>query len=255
MHSFSATPHWIVLIEGPFTVRATSFRFKHRPELSDYTWDASKGTRILLVNRTTGELVRVLNTRALFALHHIGAWEDRDAVFVDLAAFADPAILRSLSLDRDGMPRGPFPAPQPTRLAIDIVHGVVTCTPLKCPAGAFSAIDPRTSMSRHTVLYNVVPRKAGEPCMILCQSTSGPGERMVWYSDNCYPGAPVFVPASSTSPEGTGWLLDVVLDAAAGRSFLLVLDAATMTELARAWLPCSLPFGSHTLFVPEEATP
>ena len=255
MHSFSVTPHWIVLVEGPFTVRAASFRSNRRPELRDYTWDASRGTRILLVNRATGELVRTLSTRALFALHHIGAWEDRDTVFVDVAAFGDPTILGSLSLDPDGMPRGPFPAPQPTRLAIDTARGVVACTPLKCPAGDFSAIDSRRSMSQHEILYNVVPRKAGEPCMILCQSTSGSGERMEWYSDNCYPGAPVFVPASSTSPEGTGWLLDIVLDVAARRSFLLVLDAATMTEQARAWLPCSLPFGSHALFAPLEATP
>jgi carotenoid cleavage dioxygenase-like enzyme len=91
--------------------------------------------------------------------------------------------------------------------------------------------------------------------MTLCRSTPSSGERIEWYSDNCYPGAPVLVPASSTSEEGTGWLWDIVLDVAARRSFLLVLDAATMTEQARAWLPCSLPFGSHALFAPLEATP
>ena len=255
MHSFSMTPHWMVLVEGPFTVRATSFRSKRRPELRDYTWDASRGTRILLVNRATGELVRVMNTRPLFVLHHINAWEDRDSVFVDLAAFGDPAILGSLSLGQDGLPQGPFPAPQPTRLAIDTARGDVVCAPLKCPAGDFSAIDPRRFMSQHTVLYNVVPRKPGEPCMTLCRSKPSSGARLEWYSDNCYQGAPVFVPASRTSEEGIGWLLDVVLDATARRSFLLILDAATMTEQARAWLPCNLPFGSHALFIPEEATP
>jgi carotenoid cleavage dioxygenase-like enzyme len=45
-----------------------------------------------------------------------------------------------------------------------------------------------------------------------------------------------------------------VLDVLAKRSFALILDAATMTEQARAWLPCALPFGLHALFVPEEAT-
>jgi carotenoid cleavage dioxygenase-like enzyme len=45
-----------------------------------------------------------------------------------------------------------------------------------------------------------------------------------------------------------------VLDVLAKRSFALILDTATMTEQARAWLPCTLPFGLHALFVPKEAT-
>jgi carotenoid cleavage dioxygenase-like enzyme len=37
----------------------------------------------------------------------------------------------------------------------------------------------------------------------------------------------------------------VVLDARAGRSFLLVLDAGSFGELARATAPHHIPFGFH----------
>ena len=48
--------------------------------------------------------------------------------------------------------------------------------------------------------------------------------------------------------EDAGVILSVVLDAANERSFLAVLDAATMEELARAEAPTRLPFGFHGQF-------
>jgi carotenoid cleavage dioxygenase-like enzyme len=43
-------------------------------------------------------------------------------------------------------------------------------------------------------------------------------------------------------------VLSVVLDADAGSSFLLMLDAATFEEIARAEAPHHVPFGFHGQF-------
>ena len=40
-------------------------------------------------------------------------------------------------------------------------------------------------------------------------------------------------------------LLSVVLDGAAGATFLLVLDAQTLGEIGRARVPHHIPFGFH----------
>ncbi|WP_267937235.1 carotenoid oxygenase family protein [Saccharothrix sp. S26] len=56
------------------------------------------------------------------------------------------------------------------------------------------------------------------------------GRTTRWHEPGRYPGEPVFVPAPD------------------GRSGLLVLDAATFTELARADVPHVIPFGFHGLF-------
>ena len=40
-------------------------------------------------------------------------------------------------------------------------------------------------------------------------------------------------------------MLSAVLDAAAGNTFLLVLDAADLSELARARVPHHIHFGFH----------
>lgn len=50
-------------------------------------------------------------------------------------------------------------------------------------------------------------------------------------------------------------MLSVVLDAPRGTSFLLVLDAATFTEVARAELPHPVLFGYHGQFYDDVAGP
>jgi carotenoid cleavage dioxygenase-like enzyme len=45
-------------------------------------------------------------------------------------------------------------------------------------------------------------------------------------------------------------LLSVVLDSERGNSFLLVLDASDLSELARAEAPHHIPFGFHGQFAP-----
>jgi carotenoid cleavage dioxygenase-like enzyme len=45
--------------------------------------------------------------------------------------------------------------------------------------------------------------------------------------------------------EDGGVVLSVVLDANAGRSFLLALDAGSFEEVARAEAPHHIPFGFH----------
>jgi carotenoid cleavage dioxygenase-like enzyme len=70
-------------------------------------------------------------------------------------------------------------------------------------------------------------------------------QAQTWYRENCYPGEPVFVGAPDRTAEDEGVILSVVLDAAQGSSFLLVLDAQTFTEIGRAEIPHAVLFGYH----------
>jgi beta,beta-carotene 9',10'-dioxygenase len=65
----------------------------------------------------------------------------------------------------------------------------------------------------------------------------------------------VFVARPGGSPEDEGVLLSVVLDAGQARSFLLVLDAASLSEVARATVPHHIPFGFHGNHFPDPARP
>jgi beta,beta-carotene 9',10'-dioxygenase len=74
------------------------------------------------------------------------------------------------------------------------------------------------------------------------------GETSAWSADGCWPGEPVFVPEPDSEDEDAGVLLSIVLDGARERSFLLVLDAATLEEIARAEVPHAVPFSFHGQF-------
>ena len=63
-----------------------------------------------------------------------------------------------------------------------------------------------------------------------------------WKAEGCFAGEPV----PRQAPDGGETvLLSVVLDTKRGQSFLLVLNAESMEELARAYVPAVVPFGFH----------
>ena len=71
------------------------------------------------------------------------------------------------------------------------------------------------------------------------------GNARVWRERDAYPGEPVFTPSPRPRREDDGVITSVVLDGARATSFLLVLDAQTFEERARARVPHHIPFGFH----------
>ena len=71
------------------------------------------------------------------------------------------------------------------------------------------------------------------------------GNAKLWHEPGTYPGEPVFTAAPNAKREDEGVITSVVLDAARATSFLLVLDAQTFEERARARVPHHIPFGFH----------
>lgn len=71
----------------------------------------------------------------------------------------------------------------------------------------------------------------------------------MWEQHGQTPGEAVFVPDPKGQEEDDGVLLSVVLDGLKGKSYLLVLDAKTMLEVARAEMEVPMPLGFHGTFV------
>ena len=61
-------------------------------------------------------------------------------------------------------------------------------------------------------------------------------------------GEALFIERPNPRSEDDGVLLSIGLDAKKDRSFLLVLDAQTMVELARAYVPHLIPYSFHGQF-------
>ncbi len=63
----------------------------------------------------------------------------------------------------------------------------------------------------------------------------------MWGEENCYPSEPVFVPAPGDKSEDDGVLLSVIFEGQKIKSYLVVLDAKNLSELARIDLPQVIP--------------
>jgi carotenoid cleavage dioxygenase len=65
--------------------------------------------------------------------------------------------------------------------------------------------------------------------------------------EGCATSEPIFVPRSSSAPEGDGFLLAYVYDANRAASHLMMLDAQNLAQgpLAKAMLDHRVPYGFH----------
>jgi carotenoid cleavage dioxygenase-like enzyme len=250
LHSFAVTRRHAVLMIFPLVVNPLSFLLRGRPFIENYRWRPELGTRIAVVDLADGTVRGEYTAPACFAFHHINAYDDGDDLVVDLCAFPDAGVVDALYLDalRSG---GAVPQAFPTRYRIGLDTGKVDVTALSPEPLELPRINYGTHNGRpYSYAYGVgaADRAGGNFLDQLCKLDVTSGEVRIWREEGRYPGEPVFVPSPSASSEDDGVVLSVVLDAAEGRSMLLVLDAASFTELARAEVPHAIPFGFHGQF-------
>jgi carotenoid cleavage dioxygenase-like enzyme len=246
MHSFGLTERWLVLAEFPFVVNPLRLASGRRPYIENYRWKPERGTRFHLFDRRTGEHAGPFTTEARFGFHHVNAFDEDDGVVVDICTFPDAGIVEDLYLQRlrDGKPAA---RPALERFRITPGTGEVRIEQ-PVPGAAFEL--PRINYSRcNERSYRYVWGVGLESGWFdrIVKADLKTGSSGTWASDGAYPGEPVFVAAPDAAGEDDGVLLSVVLGAD-GTSFLLVLDAGSMTELARALVPHHIPFGFHGMY-------
>jgi beta,beta-carotene 9',10'-dioxygenase len=246
MHSFGLTPRWLVLAEFPLVVNPLSLALSGRPYIENYRWKPELGTRFHLFDRAGGQVLGPFTTEPRFAFHHVNSYEDGDEVVVDVCTFPDDGIVQDLYLERlrEGKPVAPAHL---ERFRISPAAGTVTSErlldePIELPRINYGRCNERPYRYVWGVgigsgwLDRIVKGDVVE------RTTS------VWSEDGCYAGEPVFVSRPGAESEDDGVLLSVVLDGRTERSFLLVLDAKSLEELARAEVPHHIPFGFHGQF-------
>jgi carotenoid cleavage dioxygenase-like enzyme len=246
MHSFGLTERWLVLAEFPFVVNPPRLAFSGRPYIENYRWKPELGTRFHLFDRTNGEHVGPFEADARFAFHHVNAYEDGDEVVADICTFADATIVEDLYMERLRAGK-PIAHSHLERFRISPQAGTVTSERL---------IDEQMELPRINYArcnerpYRYAWSIGADGTWIdrIVKADLAERSSTVWSEEGCFPGEPVFVAAPDAEDEDDGVLLSVVFDGRTGTSFLLVLDAGTLAELARAEVPHHIPFGFHGQF-------
>ncbi|HEV7752864.1 MAG TPA: carotenoid oxygenase family protein [Baekduia sp.] len=248
MHSFAITPRFAVLLENPLVVNPLKLALSGKAFIHNYQWKPERGVRIHAFNRATGALHRSWTADPFFVFHTINAFEDGGDLVVDLCAHADASIIDLLNLD--GLRAGTSAPqdPRPLRLTLPLAGGPAASRPLADVDLELPRIDYRRR-NGHDYRYAYGVSSAGSAFLKrLVKLDVTDGTFATWDEPSSWAGEPVFVPRPGADGEDDGVVLSVVLDAEAGRSFLLVLDAGTFEEVARAEAPHHIPFGFHGQF-------
>jgi carotenoid cleavage dioxygenase-like enzyme len=251
VHSFGMSERFVVFVEYPYRVNVLDLIAGGRPFIENFRWDPDAPARFLVVDKEDGALRAQFETPAFFSFHHVNAFETPTEVVVDLVAYRDPEIIQALYLDnlRSG---GPIPRPEVWRYRLSLNGGSAASDRLADVALELPRINYRRCNGRpYRYVYGMGSYGGGaylvgdDFAAQLVKLDVSRSEVGTWRESGCFPGEPVFVPEPGASNEDEGVILSVVLDSGQSSSFLLVLDAGSMTEIGRAGLPHHIPFSFH----------
>jgi carotenoid cleavage dioxygenase-like enzyme len=221
-----------------------------KPYIENFRWLPERGTRFHVFDRGSGAHVRSVTAPAFFAFHHVNAFESDGELVVDLVGYDDASVIEAFYLHRLEEPDVRIPPGTLRRYRIPLAGGEVLAEVLSDTAIELPSLDyARMNTSpEHTYVYGVGVRAERGFYDQLVKVDLGTRHTTTWYEPGCYPGEGVFVGRPGREAEDDGVVLSVVLDSARGTSFLLVLDASSFTEVARAELPHPVLFGYHGQF-------
>ncbi len=245
MHSFALTQRYAILFEQPFTVDPLSFLSGERkPIVAHFAWDGASPSRIVVIDRHAGGVVADLETDPFFVFHHINAFERGGRVHLDVCAHRDNDAINALYLKRVRSARRRLPRTSVRRLELDLARGRVHRHELG-PDLELPVVDyERVNARGYRYVYGVAVHRARFLDTVVKLDVNS-GRTWSWREDGSYPGEPIFVRRPHATREDDGVLLSVVLEARRRASSLVVLDARTLTEIARASVPHHIPFGFH----------
>uniref|UniRef100_A0A8C5BTQ3 Retinal Mueller cells isomerohydrolase-like n=1 Tax=Gadus morhua TaxID=8049 RepID=A0A8C5BTQ3_GADMO len=227
-------------------------------------------------------------TSAFNVFHHINAYEDQGFIVVDLCTWKGSDFvynylyLANMRAEWDKVKESAMRAPQPEVrryvLPLDIyrVEQGKNLVSLSYTTATAVLRSDGTVWLEPEVLFSG-PRQAFEFPQINYSRCSGKNYRYVyglglnhfipdrivklnvrtkdtrlWQEEDSYPSEPLFIPTPEAIDEDDGVLLSIVVKPGAERpSFLLVLDARQMTELARASVNTIIPVTLHGTYKPR----
>jgi carotenoid cleavage dioxygenase len=245
MHALSLTDRHTVLYDLPVTFSLQEAAAGSRVP---YAWDEGHGARLGVLPRDGGDAdVLWMEIDPCYVFHPVNAYEQGREIVVDV-------IRHERAFDTDRL-RPSESAPTMWRWTIDRPAGTVIERQLFDDVEEFPGIDDRYAGAPHRYTWSVGVRP-GEGAALAGPRlvrhdlrtmrtdvhTFGPGREA---------GRPVFVPRGDRAPEGDGWLLTLVHDAATDRSELVVLDTVDIAgpPVAVVPLPVRVPHGLHSTWV------
>ncbi len=265
IHDFSFTEHYWVFFFGSLNCRASSVEVA-RKEFGMIYNDPDLRSRILLIERETGNPTWIPETDLYMVTHFLNAYQENGRVIVD-AGISQMAPSSSDLRVGDFFPfplpdkgTSPFSGPELHRWVINPQTAKAEHTRLGEFNGEFFRINEAVGGTKHQFGYMAaVHRPKGEVtgfnCLVKHDFTTGQFhyQFLSQIQDHC-PGEPIFVAKPGATAEDEGWILAVWGDPEKNTSELVILDAQDFAgePLARVMLDHRVTAGFHGNWISDE---
>ena len=248
MHDFAITKDHVIFILCPLV-----FSFERLAERGGaFSWEPERGTRLGIMPRRGGNAdVRWFDTDPSYVFHPMNAYEDGDAIVLDVARYGRLDFMSAVAVEEPGYRDAN--AARLHRWRIDLARGGVASTPLDDIVTEFPRVDERRLGRRHRFGYMAAREPelndGAQPLWTAVRKydleRGGVTERRFGAGNGV--GEPLFVPRTAAAGEDDGWVLVLVYDAAHDTSDFWILDAQDVAgePVARVALPHRVPYGFH----------
>ncbi|KAK3825053.1 MAG: carotenoid oxygenase [Benniella sp.] len=288
MHSFALTKRYVVVThwQCDFAAWGLSVLWYGNAWESFKTHEPNTKASFYVVDRHAGRHVATFECDPYYSFHNVNAFDDGDDVIVDLASYKDHTVIGDYFIDnlRDeangkppqqavlrrfrlrnitkhasatlasGSPPKPVPSEVVFQLDPNINFELPSINPGKFLRNYRYAYGVNRSGQNKTLIYDRIIKV---DLSKIKEGSTGGSEHMAaakfWIEDQCTPSEPVFVPTPGATEEDDGVLLSIVLDGRRRTGFLLILNAQTLEEIARADMPEGkvAPHNFHGMFIPS----
>jgi carotenoid cleavage dioxygenase-like enzyme len=254
MHSFGMSERYFIIAEFPLVVQSIMLLFRAKPFIENFSWKPSMGSRFIIIDRTTGKRVSTIQVPAFFSFHHVFAREIDGMLEVDLCAYESADIVQEYYKENLTKCERPLAKGSMRRYTLDVQNKTCAhvrelsdvCMELPVINRSFAH---QSGSYRFVYACGVNKNMPNEFYNQIVKVDVSTGQYVQWYKERHYPGEPVFVPSPHAEREDDGVLLSVVLNTETHSSYLLVLDAITLEQVAKAILPHSILFGYHGTYL------
>lgn len=267
MHSMATTKNYVILIAEPLHLDVEKLLLGH--PLGEGGLALGNETLFQVVDRRNGA-VRSFSAPGFLHGHVVNAWEDGDDILFDLTWYSKESFsFFHVFLMKNLMNKTARDQWELNKLMRYRLHasGAVTSNPTLPEELSTSFELPKMNPNFHGSEYctfygwqvhayrydlNQSAAEAGPfAAVAIAKRNVCTGEQSGFYRPNQYPSEHEFIADPKGQAEDDGALLGFVFDANTDTTYFHVLDAKTMTELARAPVPVRIPFAVHVSFFPE----
>jgi len=202
------------------------------------------------------KLVGTFTAPHFFVFHHVNSFEMSETkLAIDMACYPNSEIVDALFLDKissDPLPRDNEIRRYYIDLSEDpdkeIGYNVLFPELLELPHINYELCNG----SRYRYLYGLGHDRKRFLFSSILKVNTETSEHVKWEEEGCCPSEPIFIASPGATAEDEGILLSVVINPDKAVSFLLVLDAQSFAEIARATIEHPLPLMLHGNYYAEK---